>query len=132
MSRGGIRRWRSEPIFRAISGQCFRHAVSSGNADRDAPAFVSLREQELWNGVALILPRSKAVIEVADWSSLHRRSEPGKREPEDVGLQGGACRVAGQKKSTRRNAMRLLRAILRDPLDLAQIEVEVREEPALT
>jgi hypothetical protein len=36
------------------------------------------------------------------------------------------------KKSTRRNALRLLRAILKDPLDLAQIEVLVREEPALT
>jgi len=34
--------------------------------------------------------------------------------------------------SSRRNALRLLQAILKDPLDLPQIEAVVRDEPALT
>jgi hypothetical protein len=42
-------------------------------------------------------------------------------------LQGGRA-----KKEHAGNALRPLRAILKDPLDLAQIEVLVREEPALT
>jgi c-di-GMP-related signal transduction protein len=59
----------SAPYLVDASAMLFHRETLTGNA----PAFVSLREQELLNGVALILPRSKAVIEVADWSSLHRK-----------------------------------------------------------
>ena len=63
------------------------------------------------------------------FSSLHRRSDPGTREP--VALAGWPGKKERHPLAAK-TAMRLLQAILKDALDLAQIEVVVRDEPALT
>ena len=82
----------------------------------------------------MILPRSRALIEAAD-------SVPCTAEVILVCENLKTCyRVAlagwpGKKERhplAAKTAMRLLQAILKDALDLAQIEVVVRDEPALT
>jgi c-di-GMP-related signal transduction protein len=171
-------------------------------------AFFSFGVQELLSGAALILPRSKAVIEIADsvpsngevtlacqnlktagyrislagWSgqeeriplealadflrvdsskasaanlaNLAGRAGGGKGLPIAQGVDSWeghrSARQAGFRcfqgsfflapqifrrreiSGTRRNALRLLRAILLEPLDLARIEDILRDEPALT
>ena len=171
-------------------------------------AFFTLGEHELLSGSALILPRAKAVIEIAPSTPCNSEIIPACESLKSAGYRLSLAGWAGQKErrplaahcdylrvdlktmkpaeqsstlnlardlnstlvaagvdsweehrrarslgfrcfqgdfflrpqifrrreisGTRRNALRLLQAILKDPLDLVQIETVVRDEPALT
>ena len=171
-------------------------------------AFFTLGEHELLSGTALILPRAKAVIEIAPSVPCNSEIIPACESLKSAGYRLSLAGWAGQEErrplatycdylrvdlktlkpseqsgtlnhapgikatlvadgidsweehrrarslgfrcfqgdfflkpqtfrrreisGTRRNALRLLQAILKDPLDLVQIETVVRDEPALT
>lgn len=173
-----------------------------------SPAFFTLGEHELLSGTALILPRTKAIIEIAPSDPCAGEIIPACETLKSAGYRLSLAGWAGQEQrrplaalcdylrvdlktlkppeqsstlnlapdlkstliaagvdsweehrrarslgfrcfqgdfflkpqtfrrreisGTRRNALRLLQAILKDPLDLPQIEAVVRDEPALT